>query len=150
LRSQRFNPHFLILVAGVVPLFFGAILLHELGHWAAGLMAGFQFAEFQVGPVLLLRSHGWVRPQLVGSLRLLTGHVRVNENQKFSTPRYSVLVAGGPVASALGAGTFLGLAYAFGERVSADWPIHVWSVWQWFAQPRSTVGVWLVLAGMLN
>ena len=148
LQSSKY--HFLILIAGLVPFYYAAVLVHELGHLVGGLAAGFQITQFQVGPVQLLRTRGLMRPQLVNPLRHLPGLVRANVDQEFTTRRIGVFIAAGPVASLLGAALLLGLAYEFSERVMTEWPRHPWSFWQRLMLPRNAVSGWLQIAAITN
>jgi hypothetical protein len=93
-------------LALALPLFFPAlfvgVLLHELGHVAAGLLAGLQFRHVLVGPWALTRSARGFRLQfhwrrlLAGGLTLM-----VPRSPDGIRSEFRLFVAGGPVVTLL-------------------------------------------------
>lgn len=79
------------------------LAIHELGHLVAGLLVGFDFSLFIVGPVLVERTPsgtlrlGWNRtPAFFGGMAAT--YPKTNHRLR---ARFAAVVAGGPVASLL-------------------------------------------------
>jgi hypothetical protein len=78
------------------------VLLHELGHVAAGIAVGFEFRRILAGPFVLTR-------ELLGySLRFVPSHIlpagytlMVARSPEHLRRRFSVFAAGGPLATAI-------------------------------------------------
>jgi len=97
--------HPLVLVASILPAFYLALLVHELGHLGAGLAAGFRFLSLSWGRLVLCRAPQRLRlrwlPEaepyggLCACLPVDDGRLRW---------RYALFIAGGPLASLLLAG----------------------------------------------
>jgi hypothetical protein len=98
--------HPLILVLSILPVFYLALLIHELGHLGAGLAAGFHFLSLSWGRLVLCRAAGRLRLRwlpkaepyggLCACLPADTGRLR---------SRYALFIAGGPLASLVLAGS---------------------------------------------
>jgi hypothetical protein len=114
--------HPLVLVASILPAFYLALLVHELGHLGAGLAAGFRFLSLSWGRLVLCRAPERLRLRwlpkaepyggLCACLPADDGHLR---------SRYALFIAGGPVASLLlmGGGIVTLAAGACGRGVGA-------------------------------
>ncbi len=86
----------------VVGVYYLAILLHELGHFAGGIWAGFAFRQFAVGPLVLIQETGGLRLRWVPARLLGGGHVMMApESTDRLRPRYLQFMTGGPVVTAL-------------------------------------------------
>jgi len=92
-----------VMLIGFLPAFFVAVLVHELGHVAAGLSVGFELRMLVVGPLRLIReSRRW-------KLRFIPSHIFLAGGLTSMAPktaerlveRYLRLVLGGPVASVI-------------------------------------------------
>jgi hypothetical protein len=76
-----------------------AILVHELGHVAAGLLAGFRFQAMQVGPMEVRLQATGLKLGFVETPRL-SGFVRMTpRSEEQVVPRMLLFILGGPVAS---------------------------------------------------
>ena len=89
------------MLIGFLPAFYVGVLLHELGHVAAGLSAGFELRLLSVGAFRLTReAHRW-------KLRFIASHILLAGGLTGMSPksadrlidRYMRLVLGGPAAS---------------------------------------------------
>jgi hypothetical protein len=90
-----------VLVAMVPALFLG-ILAHELGHVAAGLIAGFEFRRLLVGPLALTREARGYRLRFIGGRFLAGGYTMMLPPLPNRLRwRWCVFVAGGPIATLL-------------------------------------------------
>jgi len=83
----------------LIPALYFAIALHELGHLIAGKLAGFNIGGISAGPVMFIKSgRNWVfrfdRHRLFGGF-----FQPLSSDLDFSTNRYVLCVAGGPIAS---------------------------------------------------
>lgn len=93
--------HGIALGAALVLPVYGAVLIHELGHLAAGCCAGLRLVGFRVGLLeLKLRGARW-RFQLAEG-GFLGGHAAlVHRSADRLRERAMIMIAGGPVGSAL-------------------------------------------------
>lgn len=103
-------------------VYFGAVLLHELGHVAGGRLSGFRFLLLIVGP---LKVEGGARGLKLSFNRswALAGGIAASaplSNERIR-PRVAAMVAGGPLASWLGGAGALGFASALPAGISF-WP----------------------------
>jgi hypothetical protein len=90
------------LLIGFVPALYLAVLVHELGHVAAGLSVGLELRSLMVGAFLLTReAKGW--KMRFTPRRILAGGLAsmVPKSSNRLADRYIRLVLGGPVASVL-------------------------------------------------
>src|SRR5450631_3904540 len=86
-----------VLVFGFAALYFG-VLVHELGHLAAGLSVGFDLRIFAVGPLYLRREERRWKLQVIPSrFGGLTGMVPKSSDRLVD--RYLRFGLGGPAAS---------------------------------------------------
>lgn len=95
-------------MAFLAAMFLG-VLIHELGHVAAGILAGFEFSQLLVGPCLLCRESGGHKLRFVPKrILVLGGHTVMFPRSTANLRRdFAVFVAGGPIATTL---SFLVLA----------------------------------------
>jgi hypothetical protein len=94
--------HVSTLLLGLVGAFM-ALTVHELGHLVAGLAVGFRFSLFATGPILVERTpSGQIRATLNRTLAFVGGvAATVPVGTGGLKNRFAVVVAGGPVTSAL-------------------------------------------------
>ena len=96
------------------------IIVHELGHVTAGLIAKFSVLSFAVGPFTLRRQSGnlivRIAPFRVGGM--ITAVPLHSNNLR---RRMLLLTAGGPVASLLGGGFEFGLGLLFHPAAWSSW-----------------------------
>jgi len=86
----------------LLPAMYVTIFIHELGHLTAALAIGFRWREFAVGPVVLRREAGGVRFHFVVSRLVAGGQVQaVPRSHDGLRWRFLILLAGGPIATAL-------------------------------------------------
>ncbi len=89
-------------LAAMVPALFFGILVHELGHVVAGLIAGFQFRRLLVGPCAFTREARGYRLRFLGKRFLAGGYTLMLAPSTDGLRRaYCVFVAGGPIATLL-------------------------------------------------
>lgn len=94
-------PHGLVLLA-LVPAFFFAVLLHELGHLATGLIAGLSFRKLLVGALMLTHEDRGYRLRFAGKGVMAGGlTVMIPRGPAEIRQKYLLFVAGGPVATLL-------------------------------------------------
>jgi hypothetical protein len=91
------------LVVLALPLaFFFAVLLHELGHVAAGLVAGLEFRRVLVGPLAFTREARGCRLRFLGKRFLAGGYTQMIPRGPADIRRkFLLFLAGGPVATLL-------------------------------------------------
>jgi len=105
-------------IAGLLGVWFGAILIHEGGHWLGGRIAGMRLLLMTVGPIRLTRdADGWRWSAFLraGSFGGLT--VMAPDPDRPIAPQLLPMIAGGPLASLLLALAGLGLALAGDGRL---------------------------------
>jgi hypothetical protein len=91
------------LLLGVI-LLWCTLILHELGHWIAGRLAGFRAVMFSAGPLLITREPDRLRVS-PGSLAAFGAFVAlVPVGTEHLARRTMVMIAGGPAASLIGTG----------------------------------------------
>jgi len=98
------SPEDLVLwLVGLLAALFVGVVLHELGHLAAGRLAGFEFHQIVAGPWVLAReSAGYKLRFLPARILNISGFTqmipRTTENLRRG---FAVFAAGGPIATAL-------------------------------------------------
>jgi hypothetical protein len=100
-RPLASSPSPTVLIVFFAAFYFG-VLVHELGHFAAGLSAGFELRTLAVGPWLLTKAaQGWKMRFL--PRRILFGGLTsmVPKSADRLVERYLRVVLGGPIASVL-------------------------------------------------
>ncbi|MFY9724752.1 MAG: site-2 protease family protein [Bryobacteraceae bacterium] len=94
-----------ILLSGVflrlVLCFVVSVIAHEIGHLAAGVIVGREFREIMAGPFVLSRESGGLRFRFLPRRLLRGGHVRMAQKALWSRRSELIMVAGGPMATAL-------------------------------------------------
>jgi hypothetical protein len=106
----------------MVAAYYLVILIHEAGHLCATGLVGFEFREIAIGPFLLSRRASGLRPRFVPGRALAGGHVlAVPTSHQDLRRRFRILLAGGPVATAL---VFAALAFL-------PLTLFTWSMWLW-------------------
>jgi hypothetical protein len=98
-------------------VYYLAILLHESGHLAAGLCAGFSFRQFAVGPLVLNQESRGLRLQFSGDRFLAGGQVTMApDTTGHLRLRFFQFFAGGPAVTLL----LFALPLAFPRAVFAN------------------------------
>jgi len=78
-----------------------AIVIHEMGHLAAGWLVGFRFSSITVGPISLRVEYGRLKLQLRRSM-LVGGYAGMHVGRlRLLRQRLRVFIAGGPIANLL-------------------------------------------------
>jgi len=99
-----------VLLAGIFVLLPVAIAIHEGGHLLGGKLAGFQFALFVVGPLMILRQGDGIKFKLNKSFATYGGLAASFPTSTVNLRRgMLMLVAGGPLTSLLTGLVFLAL-----------------------------------------
>lgn len=113
----------LLLAAALAFVIFGAIAVHELGHFLFGKMVKFEFIATVVGPFGLRMDKGRpapfrVRPSYGG------GYVIMHplDEHRFVV-RYALFILGGPLFSLLSLGLLLLIWHLSGIPISRDFPV---------------------------
>ncbi len=97
-----YNPHWITLLLGIPALFIAAIVVHELGHLAGGLLVGFRFVMVMIGPVLLRRTGDRLELHLLRGRAVAGGlAAAMPRDDRNLRPRFAMMVAGGPLANLL-------------------------------------------------
>ena len=106
----------------MVAAYYLVILIHETGHLCATGVAAFEFREIAVGPFLLSRRGTGIRPRFVPGRVLAGGHVlAVPASHQDLRRRFRILLAGGPLATAL----------VFVVLLCLPLTAFTWSMWLW-------------------
>jgi hypothetical protein len=101
-----------LVVAGLfaVGALFLAVLVHEMGHIAAGLAVGFDFHSLSVGPFEVRRDRDRLRFGRAQRLRGVGGFVRMMPEGKANLERrLAYFIGGGPIASLIWAAAMYGV-----------------------------------------
>jgi hypothetical protein len=98
----RLLPGDSLVVPALVPAFFFAVLLHELGHVAAGLMTGLDFRRVMVCGLMLTRETRGYRLRIAGK-RIVAGGLTLMIPRGVEDIRRTFVrfIAGGPVVTLL-------------------------------------------------
>jgi hypothetical protein len=151
LALQSSKSNIALVIVACVPLYYGAILVHELGHLAAGKAVGFPILRFLVGPVQVLRIGGKFRLLFIKPWGHLPGLVEASPtDDRPLRARLVVFAAAGPTASLFGAALCLALAFAVNEAIVSERPYYRWLFWQRLLLPRNAAAGWFTLAAILN
>ncbi len=103
--APSFNPAFALdhpLEFGltILGVYYLSVLLHELGHLAAGLAAGFAFRQFTVGPLVIYTENGGTRLQFVTARLFGGGQVMmVPESTENLRRKFLQFILGGPAVT---------------------------------------------------
>ena len=86
----------------MMAVYYLCVLVHELGHLAAGMGVGFAFRQFAAGPLVVYLEDGGLRFQLA-TARLLGGGqvIMAPESTDGLRARFLRFIAGGPAATVL-------------------------------------------------
>lgn len=84
----------------VIPIFYSAVTVHELGHLLGGWLVDFRFVMLMIGPLRVMRTVRGVQVSLNRTLRGVGG-LAVTIPRDFANlrSRLAVMIAGGPLAS---------------------------------------------------
>jgi Peptidase family M50 len=97
----------------IVPIIYGVIVAHELGHLIGGKLAGMQLQMFAAGPVLITRSRDGMQLELNRHWQMWGGMVALTPNGRANVGRQLIcVIAGGPLMSLL-----LGISLVFGAMM---------------------------------
>tara|TARA_R110000751_G_scaffold250568_1_gene350103 strand:+ start:623 stop:1357 length:735 start_codon:yes stop_codon:yes gene_type:complete len=91
----------IIEILGIIIMLFVVIGVHELGHLIAGLVQGFRFEIFVVGPLGIKRENNEIKVYLnknIGHYGGIASTIPANDNAENST-KFSKIILAGPIAS---------------------------------------------------
>jgi Peptidase family M50 len=98
----RFLPADNLVILAVVPAFWVGVFVHELGHVAAGFLAGLEFRRVLVGPLTFTREARGYRLRFIGKRFLAGGYTQmIPRSQADIRAKFLVFLAGGPIATLL-------------------------------------------------
>lgn len=117
-------------ILGVIPFaFLVTLALHELGHVIGGLLVGFEFRMYTVGPFMIEREAGKLNFKWNKNLNTFGGlALCLPLNDRDLARRFTVFVAGGPLGSLV-------------------WALAAWGLWSALSVP-DLPGFWLHVADM--
>jgi hypothetical protein len=138
-----------VLVVGTLLVAFMAVVVHESGHVAGGLAAGFKIQRFVVGPVDIVRRKSLHLRLINPSLPL--GWVEIAQSYS-NVPRSRALLfaAGGVLANFGMAALCLLLSYCLNEPNLPNEPARRASFAQRLLIPHNQAAAWLGIAFVLN
>jgi len=124
------------------------LLVHELGHVAGGVLAGYRVERVTVGPVSVELAGGRVRVRLNRELREYGGVVRMTERADGpSRVRAGIVALAGPAASVAAGALVVGAAAAW----LADPPVSAVGFRGYLIAKQAAVfGVGSVVVGLAN
>lgn len=103
LVAMYFDPPLIVIVeflAWLVAIQLLVTVVHELGHWLAGRLAGFRTMRFSVGPLNWLVVNGRIRFRASCRRGMPAGATQMfYDGEDAVERRYMVFIAGGPVMS---------------------------------------------------
>ena len=98
----RFLPANNLVILALVPAFFSGVLVHELGHVAAGFIAGLEFRRLLVGPLAFTREARGYRLRFIGKRFMAGGYAHmIPRSQAGIRGKFRLFLAGGPIATLL-------------------------------------------------
>ena len=103
------KPGLLTMIGGMVGMMMVVLGMHELGHLLTGLMQGFQFTIFVVGPLGIKREAGRIKVYLNTNLMLaggIAGTAPVNDSPTNGDRFRRILIAGPMMSLVLSAACF--------------------------------------------
>jgi hypothetical protein len=106
-----------IMIAGIVLMGFVVLAVHELGHLIAGLMNGFRFELFVVGPLGVKRENDKVKIYLNKNLGYYGGVAATTpvDDHDDNGRKFAKVLLAGPIASIIFAMVCFVLAYLAGK-----------------------------------
>lgn len=115
----------LALILSLAPVLFAVLAVHEWGHLLGARSAGFRFALFVVGPLLVMRRSGRVRWSLNRNPAMFGGAtVSAPVDLRDLRGGFRRMLAGGPAASLLCGAVALGLSPLAGlSSLAAESPL---------------------------
>ncbi|NOS94429.1 MAG: M50 family metallopeptidase [Cyclobacteriaceae bacterium] len=101
--------HVAILLVSLIPVYFIVVGFHEGGHVAAGILMGFEFRMFVIGPFLWEKQNGRIVFKWNTNVNVSGGMaICLPKDSENLSNRFSIYAAGGPIASLIFSGfTFL-------------------------------------------
>lgn len=101
--------HVAILLLSLIPAYFIVVGFHEGGHVVAGILMGFEFRMFVIGPFLWEKQNGRIIFKWNTNVNVSGGMaICLPRDSENLTKRFSIYAAGGPIASLIFSGfTFL-------------------------------------------
>lgn len=99
-------------IAGMVPMLFVILGIHELGHLITGLYQGFQFQLFIVGPLGIKREDDRVKVYLNRSMAMFGGVAATSptNTDDDNARKFAYILLGGPLTSLIAGILMIGLA----------------------------------------
>jgi len=122
--DQRLGPILSFLLT--MPLLFGAIFIHELGHYVAAKWAGMTVTQVRVGRIEIIpQQRGWrIRWNSGQKIKVSGFVVGVCDPQRSMRRQALVMVAGGPVANLVMAAVVAALAVLWSSSAAS---LPVWA-----------------------
>ena len=116
----------------LVPSFFFVIALHEAGHAFMGIRVHFDFRFYVVGPFMWEKENGEWKFKWNKNINLSGGMVLCLPTDSHNlTKRFALYAAGGPLASLLTSGLFLGLYAILNTTHSSSLLVQLATSWMW-------------------
>ena len=107
-----------VMIIGIFIMMIVVLAAHELGHLITGLMNGFRFELFVVGPLGIRREEDKIKVYFNKSLAYFGGIAAtspVDDNHNANARKFAWILLAGPIASILFAIICYGLAYWVGK-----------------------------------
>ncbi|MCB0651459.1 MAG: site-2 protease family protein [Saprospiraceae bacterium] len=106
-----------IMLLGIFVMFFVSLGVHELGHLITGLVQGFQFQLFVVGPLGIKRETDGIKVYFNKNLGLYGGVAATSpvKDDPDNPLKFARLILAGPLSSLLFAILFMGLSLLSGS-----------------------------------
>lgn len=106
------SPSFPIFLLVFISAIFLSVLLHELGHMAAGKFAGYRFLILTVGPLMAEKRADSLRFGINRHLNVAGGlTLMMPDGNRFDNRELALFIAGGPAASVLAGALLIGLPF---------------------------------------
>ncbi len=115
--------HVAILLLSLIPIYFIVVGFHEGGHVAAGILMGFEFRMFVIGPFLWEKQNGNIVFKWNTNVNVSGGMaICLPKDSENLSKRFSIYAAGGPIASLIFSGfTFLLSAITGAWAENSEW-----------------------------
>ncbi len=106
-----------ILMLGIIVMVFIVLAVHELGHLLVGLVNGFRFELYVIGPLGIKRENDQVKTYLNKNLAYYGGVAATSpiDNNKDNAKKFARILLAGPIASVLFAIICFVIAFLVGK-----------------------------------
>ncbi|GAB5551417.1 MAG: hypothetical protein Sapg2KO_10080 [Saprospiraceae bacterium] len=106
-----------ILMLGIIVMVFIVLAVHELGHLLVGLVNGFRFELYVIGPLGIKRENDQVKTYLNKNLAYYGGIAATSpiDNNKDNAKKFARILLAGPIASVLFAIICFVIAFLVGK-----------------------------------